>query len=206
LQLPVFLFEFFLSWEAETMQSALKEWAIAVEALTCGETILLLRKGGIREAGFAIAHRQIWLYPTYEHQQPHLLKPPYANVQPVPTGWHPETVAIGAWAEITHAVEVQDGESVAALLPFHVWNEQFVAERLKWKERMPLTVLALRVYKLPQAVEIPYRSAYGGCQSWIELQVDLPIEGAQPALGDEAYGALIKKIPGLVEQPGILVN
>ena len=82
---------------------ALKEWAVATDALERGETIVLLRKGGIREEGkhFRVAHDDVLLYPTYEHQQPHLLKPHYsALVQPVPSGWHPETVRIGAWARI----------------------------------------------------------------------------------------------------------
>jgi hypothetical protein len=192
------------------MQSALKEWAIAVQALTSGETILLLRKGGIREAGFAIAHRCVWLYPTYEHQKPHLLKPQYAEVQPVPSGWHPETVAIEAWAQITHGIEVRSAAAIEALLPFHVWNEQFVAERLKWKPKIPVTVLALRVYKLPEAQEIRFRSEYGGCKSWIELEDDLGTETAEPVLGDREYASLIealgKKIPGWVEEPGVLVN
>ena len=33
------------------LTSALKEWAVAVEALEQGKTIMLLRKGGISEQG-----------------------------------------------------------------------------------------------------------------------------------------------------------
>jgi len=44
---------------------ALKEWAVAVDALEQGKTIMLLRKGGIHEQGgrFKVAHNQILLYP-----------------------------------------------------------------------------------------------------------------------------------------------
>ena len=33
---------------SETLSHALKEWAIVVDALAAGKTIMLLRKGGIR--------------------------------------------------------------------------------------------------------------------------------------------------------------
>jgi len=48
---------------------ALKEWAVAVDALEQGKTIMLLRKGGIHEQGGRfVAQNQILLYPTHEHQ------------------------------------------------------------------------------------------------------------------------------------------
>jgi len=152
-----------------TTTHALKEWAIAVDALEQGKTIMLLRKGGIHEQGgrFKVAHDQILLYPTYEHQQRSLLKPEYAiQVNSVPSGWHPETVRIGAYAQITDIFQVSDQQVILALLPFQIWNEQFVNDRLKWKPRHPLYVLLLRVYKLASTQVIPYRQEYGGCKSF----------------------------------------
>ena len=191
------------------LTAALKEWAVAIDALTNGDTILLLRKGGIREQGFTIAPStiapstiapstiekpQIWLYPTYEHQTPHLLKPEYASqVVPVESGWHPDMVNIRSQACINHAYEVTDPAIVEALLPFHIWTADFVAERLKWKARSPLTVLLLRVYALPMARSIPYSAAYGGCKSWINLQTELPTAVA-PVLEDAAYQARVKAV------------
>ncbi|HEY9644589.1 MAG TPA: DUF1802 family protein [Coleofasciculaceae cyanobacterium] len=185
------------------LTSALKEWAVAVDALTAGKTIVLLRKGGIREQGgtFAIAHSQIWLYPTYEHQKPALLKPAYASqVQPVASGWHPETVAISSWAQITHLFEVTDAAEVDALLPFHIWNSAFVAERLKWKPRLPLSVLLLRVYALPQPQKIPFCPAYGGCKSWINLQASLCPDEAKPVLMDAEYDQQVEAIAAFLSK------
>lgn len=181
-------------------RAALKEWAVAVNALTQGETIMLLRKGGIREQGgsFQVAEPQFWLYPTYEHQKPQLLKAEYASrVMPVASGWHPETIEIQAWAEVTHAFEVSDADVVMALLPYHVWNEAFVTERLKWKPRSPLSVLLLRVYRLAQPQMIPYRIEYGGCKSWIELQ-SISAEVASPVLTDADYLQQVQSITGLL--------
>lgn len=182
---------------------ALKEWAVAIEALMQGEMILLLRKGGIHEAGgrFAIAQPQFWLSPTYEHQKPHLLKSPYADrVSPVASGWHPEVLPIQAWATVTHVYEITEAEQIAALLPFHIWTETFATERLKWKSRSPLSVLLLRVYRCSQPISLPYRSEYGGCKSWIEI-AELPeltggpeMPEAQPVLSEADYQRQVQAI------------
>lgn len=185
-----------------TSTYALKEWAVAVNALEQGKTIMLLRKGGIQEQGgrFQVANNQILLYPTYEHQQPFLLRHEYAEqVTPVTSGWHPETIRIGSWAEITDIMPVSDEAIVRLLLPFHVWNEQFISDRLKWQPRQPLYVLLLRTYKLAQIHLIPYRSEYGGCKSWIDLAEPISIEGVEPVLDDVAYTQVVDKIRRVVE-------
>ncbi len=182
---------------------ALKEWAVATDALEHGETIMLLRKGGIREEGkhFRVAHDEVLLYPTYEHQQPHLLKDQYASlVQPVPSGWHPETVRIGAWARITDIFQVSEKNTVESLLPYHIWNEQFAAERFGWKPRFPLYVLLLRTYKLADEHVIPYRSEYGGCKSWIDVAELISLEGMRPVLTDEIYTRQVDEIKAIIEE------
>ena len=179
---------------------ALKEWQIAIQALEQGDMILLLRKGGIREVGgqFTVAAQTVALYPTYEHQKPEWLKPAYAPcVVPVASGWHPETVTIRSWAEITHVLPVRQADRVAALAPWHIWHETFVTDRLKWKPQQPLYVLLLRVYRVPP-VELPYLPQYGGCQSWIELAIDLPYDRIQPALSHADYTAQVTAIQSLL--------
>lgn len=181
---------------------ALKEWAIAIDALKQGETIMLLRKGGIHEQNgrFKVAHDRPLLYPTYEHQQPRLLKPDYADqVQTVASGWHPDTVEISSWAEITNILLVTEATVAQALLPFHIWNQQFISDRLKWKSKQPLYILLLRTYKLAQPQIIPYRSEYGGCKSWIDLAESISIVGAVPVLSDTAYTSLVAQIRGIIE-------
>ena len=173
-----------------TFATALKEWAVAVEALCQGKALMLLRKGGIRDRGenFAVSQRRVWLYPTYEHQQPELLQSKYASqVQPVPAGWHPETVPISGWAEIDCIFPVTDPSALPALEPFHVWNETFVEQRLAWKPQKMLYALVLRSHRLRQPYELPYRSQYGGCRSWIELETALKAKPSQPALSQADY-------------------
>ena len=169
---------------------ALKEWNVAVNALEGGKTIMLLRKGGIREqAGhFNVPDKQVLLYPTFEHQQPDLLKPDFATqVKTVESGWHPETIRIGIWAEITDVLLVAWKPAIAAVFPYHIWNQKFVDDRLNWKRTQPIYILLLRTYQLATALQIPYIPEYGGCRSWIDLAAPVSLEGSVPVLSEREY-------------------
>ncbi|MGA7934016.1 MAG: DUF1802 family protein [Kovacikia sp.] len=182
---------------------ALKEWKVAVEALEQGEMFLLLRKGGIREVGgrFSLIHDRVLLYPTYEHQKPHLLKAKYASqVVPVEPGWHPSTVRIGSWAVITDTFQVTNPAWLDALLPFHIWNPDFVFERLKWKPSQFLSLLLLRVYRLASPVIIPYDPGYGSCKSWLDLHQAIALDHSIPVFTQEEYQQQVSKIQAIVGQ------
>ena len=180
-----------------TINAALKEWNVAINALANGKTIMLLRKGGIREEGgcFTVAHQQVLLYPTFEHQQIDLVKPEYATqVEVVDSGWHPEQIKITSCAEITHVLRVSDESILNKLFFYHIWNDKFVSDRLKWKPQQPIYILLLRTYKLPQIHKISYRPEYGGCRSWIELEKTINITGLIPVLNDDDYRQLSREI------------
>ena len=53
---------------ANEWEIAFKEWAVAVDALTNGNQIMLVRKGGISEDSkhFTVIHDKFLLYPTYD--------------------------------------------------------------------------------------------------------------------------------------------
>lgn len=161
------------------INTALKEWSVAVDALANGETMLLLRKGGIKEVGgsFSAQADHVMLFPTFEHQKPELLKPQYqAAVEPVAAGWHPQTITLKAWAEITNIFLTYEAEKVAALADFHIFQPNLAESRLKWKAKQPLYVLALRAYRLSVPVTMQWEDAYGGCRSWITLVSDMVVE------------------------------
>ncbi len=179
-----------------TTNHALKEWAIAINALESAQTIMLLRKGGIHERGgsFRVAHDLVLLYPTYEHQQTFMLKTDYSNlVIPVTPGWRPETVNITSYAQITHILPVTDDSIINALLPFHIWNKEFVRDRQQWKPSEPLFVLLLRTYKLQTPQLVAYHPQYGGCKSWIDLHQSISL-AAKPAMSDSNYYELVAQI------------
>jgi hypothetical protein len=184
-----------------TTTRAMKEWAVAIKALEQGKTIMLLRKGGIREDGnrFQITSDSVLLYPTYEHQQPNLLKPEYApQVTPVASGWHPETVNISSFAKITDIFRVTEQKTLTDLLPHHIWNEEFATTRLKWKPKQPLYILLLRTYKLPSTSTITYQPEYGGCRSWLDLNQPISLTGIQPVLNDNNYTQQIAQISHII--------
>ncbi|MBE9030247.1 DUF1802 family protein [filamentous cyanobacterium LEGE 11480] len=184
------------------LKQALKEWDVAVNALTAGETILLMRKGGIREARgqFDVAVKSVLLYPTYEHQKSALLKPAYAHqVQPVASGWHPTQVTLRSFAQITDIFYLTAAATVDALQAFHVWNHDFVHERLHWQPQRPLSIICLRVFALPEPQIIPYHAKYGGCRSWIELNQSVDIADATAVISDVEYAARVAQIRAICQ-------
>lgn len=184
----------------QQLEHALKEWAIAVDALSTGKTIVLLRKGGIREAGFKVKHTLVWLYPTYEHQKPDLLKSEYAQgVIPVASGWHPQTVTIKSCAEITDVLPISQKSEIDALQPYHIWNEKMIGDRLKWKPKTPLMVLFLRVYRLTSPDTIPYSDTYGGCKSWIDLVKPIATDNLIPVINSQEYEQQVQEIKDLIQ-------
>ena len=192
------------SAKVKELRHALKEWAIAVDALSAGKTNLLLRKGGIREAGFKVKYPVFWLYPTYEHQKPLLLKPEYASkVTPVESGWHPHTVTIKSCAEVTDVLPLSSRKQIEALQPYHIWNEQMIDERLKWKPQQSIMVLLLKIYRLRVPQTIPYDDAYGGCKSWIDLLEPMIRQELIPAIANQQYQLLVYKIKALLESPSV---
>jgi hypothetical protein len=172
---------------------AFKEWAVIVRALLEGEQILDVRKGGLREDGrqFGVRADRCWLYPTYEHQKPELLKPAYKR-------WVSETeaeaksgrVEISGWADVTGVITITDPDELARLGSKLIWTQEYAASRLGWKARQPLWVLALRTHQLETPFIVPYLEEYGGCTSWVEMDAlpdDPTALPAVPALTDESF-------------------
>jgi hypothetical protein len=185
------------------IKTALKEWSVAVEAIAQGKTLLLLRKGGIKEqqGRFVTEADCVVLMPTFEHQRPELLKPPYrASVEPVSPGWHPPTLTLKAWAEITHIFLTHDADKVEALSAFHIWQPAVAQTRLNWKPKQPLYVLALRAHRWLEPVTLPWDAAYGGCRSWVTLAESFETEekASEVAIADADYSAQVTAIEALL--------
>ncbi len=184
--------------------TALKEWAVAIEALGDGRQILLVRKGGIREETrhFRIQGEQFLLFPTYEHQAPELLQAPYrddlARVLAAPRD--PSRVRIDTWAELTDQFEVSEPWQVEAVAQHYCWSLQYAEERLRWKPRHPLLVLAIRAYRLAEPRELDLRPEYGGCKSWLQLPTVPSLAGMRPVLDDGAYAGRVAAVRAALER------
>jgi hypothetical protein len=181
----------------DSLQHALKEWAVAVHALERGETALVVRKGGIREKEFAVPRTRFLLLPGYEHQRPELLKPEYRHLMDgIPDLSDDGPLRFSSFAEVEGAYEVSEAGELAALDQHHMWTPAYAESRFKWRPKKPLTVLLLRTHLLPETVELPYGEEYGGCKSWIGLAEAVPVEGARPALSDEGFEELVGPVRG----------
>lgn len=177
---------------------ALREWAVAVKALEEGRQIVALRKGGIAEETkeFRLESPRFYLFPSFEHQRPELVKPEFSNVvAETRAEWesHPDQVPITSYAEVAGDLEVTDAAALSRLDGLHIWTEDYAEERLRWKRTKPLHVLLLRVFKLEEPIVVPLREAYGGCKSWLRLEEELPEPAMKPVLDESEFRARIER-------------
>ena len=186
--------------ETWPLRHALKEWAVAVEALERGETALVVRKGGIREKAFAVPKTRFLFFKGYEHQKSEQLKSVYHDLlRSIPERRDDGPVIFTSFAEVYGAYEISEAQELEALAPHHVWTHVYAESRLKWRPKKPLTVLVLRTHLLPEPVELEYQARYGGCKSWIELEKAVPTAGSRPVLEDPAFEELVRPSLGVLE-------
>jgi hypothetical protein len=150
------------------MSVAFKEWAVVCEALGSGRQSILLRKGGIAEGrtGFAFAHEEFFLFPTWVHQQL------AGTVLPEGTGLPEEIedeVEIRYAATLDWTRVVEDIDRVGCLREFHILSDSVVEERFHFDGRKGVHVALVRVFRLDPPRRIPKEKNFGGCRSWVEL-------------------------------------
>ncbi len=179
------------------MKQAFKEWAVICRALAEGKQALILRKGGIAEPGgdFQLADTRFWLYPTYTHQQKEGIRPDasalleQAESEKPPQG----VVHITHFAEVTGVYHVHNLTAALLLAHLHLWSDETVQKRFAY--RTPgLHVMPVRVYRAGQIFDLPETSYYQGCKSWVELDRDLPTDGATAVLSDQAIDDLHRQL------------
>jgi hypothetical protein len=175
---------------------AFKEWAVVCRALAEGRQALILRKGGIAESGgvFSPEHTRFWLYPTYVHQQQTGIKPEAAGLLHAAEADRPppDTLRLTHFAEVSGVFFIRQLFGALLFDDLHIWSEATVRQRFEY--RSPgLYVLPARIYRAA-AVELPERPEYAGCRTWVELERELPTEGATPVLDDAAFGALLETL------------
>jgi hypothetical protein len=175
------------------LRHAFKEWAVICQALAEGKQALILRKGGIAEASgdFVLEHTRFWLYPTYTHQQREVIRPEaltllqQAQDQRPPGG----IVRLTHFAEVTGVYHVHDLVPALLLAHLHIWSEGTVRKRFAY--RAPgLYVMPVRVYRAREVFELAETADYQGCRSWVELERELPTEGATPVLQEKEMADL----------------
>ncbi|MBM3945245.1 MAG: DUF1802 family protein [SAR202 cluster bacterium] len=170
---------------------ALKEWAVAVNALIQGKQILILRKGGIHkdDKEFRVVHPEFLLFPTYEHQAAELVKDAYhADLRKVIEENDVDgLITLSCFATVTDLYEVTDTEALKRISGHHIWTDDYAEKRLHWRPKQPLTIALLRIYKLTQPQALPILDEYAGCKSWVDLGQTVPMGQLNPIMSDADY-------------------
>src|SRR5438552_1563238 len=182
---------------------AFKEWAIVVDALGRGEQIVILRKGGISEGrgGFKVEHPRFLLFPTLFHQQRESVLPTAQARFDAMAPHFPgkDRVRMDFFCEVVAWQALGSLADARRLRGRHIWRDEVIARRFDWGKEKNIHVLAVRVFGLAQAAELPMLESYAGCKSWIELEKDVPITGAAPVLSDEAFAEKLNAVQGALE-------
>ncbi|GKS66781.1 hypothetical protein YTPLAS73_03280 [Nitrosarchaeum sp.] len=157
---------------------SLKEWASIVNALEDGDQTILLRKGGILDvtSGFKIESKKFLMFPIQEHQNEVNIKPQFhkylehAKQNPPRNGFN----KITSYAEILAETDISSNEKIKGLSSFHIWSDKYINERRNWKPENPMKAIFVKTYKIPE-LDIPLKSEYQGCKSWININEEIPI-------------------------------
>jgi hypothetical protein len=176
--------------ESAVERSALKEWAVLVDAMKRGELVAMVRKGGIREqrAGFSVRHDRFLLYPTFFHEKANELAPRYAESLDASHVNKPEpgTIRIDSVADVVGVWQVNDLETLRAIEGKHGMSWSAVESRFHYKNKPGVQVIAVRLSKLQEPVVVAETRRYLGCVSWVELDDAIDVSNATPVLDDAA--------------------
>ena len=156
------------------VRTAFKEWAVICRALVSGRQDVILRKGGIVEPGgaFRPEHARFLLLPTFLHQSAESLVPEARDLlSGIDDDRPPEgSVVFTHVADVVAAHRITERGALDSFRHRHVWAESVVDERFhRWQDE--LHVLEVTVTPLPFPVTLPFRESYGGCRSWVEIDV-----------------------------------
>lgn len=169
-------------------RTALKEWAVLVDAMARGEIIAMIRKGGIREqrAGFSVRHDRFLLYPTFFHEKANELAPRFVSGLEVSHSRRPAqgTIRIEYVATVLGVWELSSLEPLRAIEREHGLAWSAVESRFNYRNRPGVQVIAVRVARLLEGVIVPETRRYLGCVSWVELDDGIDVSNATPVLDD----------------------
>ncbi|HEX5436734.1 MAG TPA: DUF1802 family protein [Gemmatimonadaceae bacterium] len=187
------------------MRTALKEWAVLVDAMARGDIIALVRKGGIREqrAGFSVRHQRFLLYPTYFHEREGELAPRFVAALPASHAHQPP----GGLVRLRYVADAAAVWRVSALEPLHAIEMEYglswsaVQSRFAYRNAPGVHVIAARVAQLPEELEIPEARRYGGCVSWVALDHGVEVANATPVMPTQPFAQRLAQLREALGDP-----
>ncbi len=167
--------------ESVLIDNALRLSAPDVEALIQGRVIAAMPRKFINPgARFALypADTSINLLPLEQHYRSIFL--PIAQTTIAQLG--SETVLIKAWARCQLCQMLSEPESLEALSHLTIWTTEALQQTLLQRPRIFLT--HLRVYLLPQPIEVP---AHNQDRQFVPLPRSLSVTESSPVLSDRIF-------------------
>lgn len=177
---------------------ALKEWAVVLKALEEGKQAILLRKGGISEEGgeFKPEHSEFFLYPTFEHENAQAIKPDWrpriASIEK--ENKDPKRIHFRLYGIVDKVEKVTDWEICKKLIPFTVMSDEAIEKRFNYGDWQGVYVFLTRAYLMAVPSDLPIKSAYEGCKSWVPLETSMFTAGSIPVLPDSVWAYTQSKI------------
>ena len=189
----------------DTERTALKEWAILVDAMARGDIVAMVRKGGIREqrAGFQVRHDRFLLYPTYFHEKAAELAPRFLGGLEAAHARRPAEgrLRVEYVARVAAVWAVGDLARLPAIEGEHGLAPSAVESRFHYKNRPGVQVVAVRLARLPEAVEVPEQRRYAGCVSWVVLDEAVNVGGAAPVIPEPAFARRLAALRDALGEP-----
>lgn len=186
---------------------ALKEWAIVCDLLAAGRCCLLLRKGGIHEAGgpgrFALDHDRFLMFPAWEHERLDWIKPAWLPPPPElaaavdePEKSEPSRITFKCWAQAARIWQVPSRSAFDQLDDLHPWARPQIDMRFNYKPDRPLYLLALRCHRLAEPAVVANDDSFAGCVSWVPLDRvgAVEVSASTPAMSDADFDAVIDRV------------
>jgi hypothetical protein len=186
-------------------RTALKEWAVLVEAMGRGEIIAMVRKGGIREkrAGFDVRHDRFLLYPTFFHEKVNELAERFrpslddAHSDRPPDGM----IRLRLVANVAAVWRVTELERLRGIASEHGLTWGAVESRFRYRDDPLVHVVALRIARLPTEVTLPEIRRYSGCVSWVKLDDGVVVYPSEPVLEESAFTARLGTLASELGEP-----
>jgi hypothetical protein len=179
-------------------RTALKEWAVLCDAVARGDTIAMVRKGGIREqrAGFAVRHDRFIFYPTFFHERDGELASRFRDTLATSHASQPPAgiVRLSVLADVAAVWQVRELDQLRAIESDHGLAWEAVESRFNYRGVPGVQVIAVRASRLPSPVDVPEARRYAGCVSWVELDDDVDVAAARPVLDDASFDARLARL------------
>ena len=186
-------------------RTALKEWAVLVDAMGRGDIIAMVRKGGIREqrAGFAVRHDRFLLYPTFFHEKEAELATRFRPMLHASHAVRPPdgTIRIRYVADAVAVWGISELQRLAGITLEHGLDWTAVESRFHYRSKPGVQVVAVRVSRLVRDAELPEARRYAGCVSWVELDADVDVAGATPVLDAATFERRVAALANVLGEP-----